>query len=134
MDESSYILIDGMMYYDISTCSINLNVNDKVLYLAYTDRNDKIVVVRILENQGISWGEEDEENVEVSDFNVIKHIIIGEVSQRQDRLVYIKESDLKFSLDDVESTFVPIQGDWLEMNCSVQWDENKPSNISSVQV
>ncbi|CAG9796479.1 unnamed protein product [Diatraea saccharalis] len=132
ISDSHYVLIDGMLYFDISACSVNININDKVLYLAYCDSNERIVVVRILENQGISWG--DEEHVEQDNFDVIQHIIIGEVVQRQERFVYIKDSDLKFSLDDVYSTFVPIEGDWLELNCKVQWDENKPSDISSAQV
>ncbi|RVE48139.1 hypothetical protein evm_007199 [Chilo suppressalis] len=132
MSDNDYILIDGMLHFDISTCSVNVKINDKVLYLAYCDPNDRIVVVRILENQGISWGEE--EFVEENNFDVIQHVIVGEVEQRQERFVYIKDSDLKFNLDNVISTLVPIKGDWLELNCKVQWDENKPHDISSAQV
>lgn len=127
-----YVLIDGMHYFDMSACSIKVLLNDKVLYLCYKDTSDSIVVVRILENQGIYWG--DEEIVEENAFSVIEHTVVGEVESRQDRFVFMKGSDMKFSLDDVEGTFVPIKGDWLELKCSVQFDENKPSDISAVQV
>lgn len=132
MSDDNYILIDGMLYYDLSSNSINVQVNDKVLYLAYTDANEKIVVSRILENQGISWG--NDETFEENSFEVINHIIIGEVESRQGRLVFMKDNDLKFSLDDIEATFVPIKGDWLELNCKVQRDESKPYDISAAQV
>lgn len=132
VDDNNYILIDGMLYYDLSSTSITVRVNDKVLYLAYTDKNERTIVVRLLENQGLCWA--DDECTEQDSFKVIKHVIIGEVDYRQERLVYIKDSDLKFHLDDVEATFVPIKGDWLEMSCKVQFDENKPCDIGSAQV
>lgn len=132
MSDNNYILIDGMLFYELSSSSINVQVNDKVLYLAYTDANEKVIVVRLLENQGICWGEE--ETPEENSFQVINHVIIGEVDYRHERFVYIKDNDLKFSLDEVEATFVPIKGDWLELKCKVQWDENKPYDISSAQV
>lgn len=129
----NYVLIDGMLYYDTSSCSLRLNINDIVTYLGYKDSNDSIIVVRILENQGMYWGDETDLNEECS-FDVIEHILVGQVSLRQDRFVYISESDLKFSLDEVEGTFVPIEGDWLEMKCIIQQDNDKLSNITSNQV
>ncbi|XP_026759313.2 probable RNA helicase armi [Galleria mellonella] len=130
--ENNYVLIDGMLYYELVNCTLNLNVNDKILYLCYKDSNDAIVVVRILENMGVSWTDDNE--VEENSFKVIEHILVGEVDYRQDRFVYIKDNDLKFSLDNVEGTMIPIKGDWLEMKCTVQWDEDKPSDISVAQV
>ncbi|XP_028158761.1 probable RNA helicase armi [Ostrinia furnacalis] len=132
LDGSNYILIDGMLYYDLSSTLITVRVNDKVLYLAYTDKNERNVVVRLLENQGLSWA--DDECTEQDSFKVINHVIIGEVDYRQERLVYIKDSDLKFNLDNVEGIFVPVKGDWLEMSCRIQFDEKKPCDIGSAQV
>ncbi|XP_047041794.1 probable RNA helicase armi [Helicoverpa zea] len=132
-EEGNYVLIDGMLYFDITACSVNLNLNDKVLYLCYKKSKDSLVVVRILENQGEHWGDFDLE-VDENGYKVIEHVIIGEVQTRQDRYVIIKESDLKFSLDDVVATFVPIQGDMLEMMCKVQYDEDNPMDISSNMV
>ncbi|PZC78433.1 hypothetical protein B5X24_HaOG202177 [Helicoverpa armigera] len=132
-DEGNYVLIDGMLYFDITACSVNLNLNDKVLYLCYKKSKDSLVVVRILENQGEHWGDFDLE-VDENGYRVIEHVIIGEVQTRQDRYVIIKESDLKFSLDDVIATFVPIQGDLLELMCKVQYDEDNPMDISSNMV
>ncbi|XP_039754327.1 probable RNA helicase armi [Pararge aegeria] len=129
----NYVLIDGMFYYDLSGCTVEVNVNDKVLYLGYKDANNAIVVVRILQNEGLFWGDDDTESEEKI-FNVIEHVLVGQVEYRQDRLVFIKESDLKFNLDGVTGTFVPIKGDWIEMKCSVQQDVNKPSDMSTNQV
>lgn len=126
------MLIDGMLYFDLSACSVKLNINDKIVYLGYKDANESMIVVRILENQGLSWA--DDQEVEEDSFKVIEHIIVGEVDYRQDRFVYIKDSDLKFSLDDVEGALIPIKGDWLELKCNVQLDDDKPSNISAAQV
>ncbi|XP_068626233.1 probable RNA helicase armi [Battus philenor] len=130
--DNDYVLIDGMFYFDLSTSTCNCNVNDLVLYLGYKNTNDTVVVVRILENRGMFWGEEDSR--EEKNFQIIDHVLIGEVSHREDRHIYIKESDIKFNLDDVEGTFIPIKGDWLELNCEVQMYENKPSDISMNQV
>ncbi|CAH2102325.1 unnamed protein product [Euphydryas editha] len=128
----NYVLIDGIIYYDISDCSLKLNINDKIVYLGYKDCNDRLVVVRILENQGLFWG--DEENIEEDHFNVIEHVLIGQVDRRQDRFVYMSQSDIKFNLDNVEGTFVPIKGDWLEMKCSLQDNCNESTIISTIQV
>lgn len=126
------VLIDGMLFFDNTFCSITLNLNDKVLYLGYKDKNDSIVVVRILENQGLAWCEKEE--VHESSYKVIEHVIVGEVSGRENRLVLMKDGDLKFSLDDVEATFVPIKGDWLELKCTMQFDQKNPTDISAAQV
>ncbi|XP_045499637.1 probable RNA helicase armi [Colias croceus] len=128
----NYVLIDGMTYFDVSSCPYTLNVNDKVLYLCYKDTNEKLVVIRILENQGICW--DDEDTSEEQKFDIINHVLVGQVQYRQDRLVYIDGGDLVFNLDDVEGTFIPIQGDWLEMQCKVQKNEDKPTDIHMKQV
>lgn len=121
-----------MLFFDCTFCSTTLNLNDKVLYLGYKDKNDSIVVVRILENQGLAWCENEE--VHESSYRVIEHVIVGEVSGREDRFVVMKGDDLKFSLDEVEATFIPIKGDWLELKCTMQFDEENPTDITAAQV
>lgn len=121
-----------MLFFDSTFCSITLSLNDKVLYLGYIDKNDSIVVVRILENLGLAWSEKEE--VHESSYKVIEHVIVGEVLSREDRFVLMKDGDLKFSLDDVEATFVPVKGDWLELKCAMQFDEENPTDISAAQV
>lgn len=134
MDENT-ILVDGLFYFDALSCSINVRLNDKVLYLGYKDSNDSIVIARILENQGTYWGNENvEEDIEENKYKVIEHVIVGEVEYRKDRYVYMKDKGFKFCLNEVEATIVPIKGDWLELNCKIQWDEEKPSDISAAQV
>lgn len=125
----NYILIDGMILFDTSSCSLNLEVMDKVLYLCYKNENDAITIVRILENQGIFWGDE-EEAVSESSHNVIEHVFVGEVDDRDERAVFIKNSNLKFDLDQVTGTFIPIPGDWLELLCKVKFDDDKPTDIN----
>ncbi|KAF9421476.1 hypothetical protein HW555_002691 [Spodoptera exigua] len=132
-DNGSYVLIDGMFYFNTEGCSIHLQLNDKVVYLCYKDAEESIVVVRILQNQGEHWGDF-EVDVDERGFPVIEHVIVGEVEYRKDRLVIIKESDLTFSLDKVVATFVPVQGDFLELMCKVKYDEENPTDISTNQV
>ncbi|XP_041975066.1 probable RNA helicase armi [Aricia agestis] len=127
-----YVLINGDIYYDTSNCSLKLNVDDNIIYLGYKDPNERTVVVRIIENKGYHWGDDFQE--EEQKFDVIEHILVGQVKFRQERFVFINESDLKFNLDDVEGTFVPIQGDWIEIKSIVQKNNNKPSDISANQV
>ncbi|XP_037867032.1 probable RNA helicase armi [Bombyx mori] len=132
---TSEIVIDDSLYFDAQSCTLDLKFNDQVLYLGYKNQNDSTVVVRILKNLGAFWDsgrdiEESEETV----YGIIEHVVIGEVDERKNRYVYIKDSDIKFSLDDVASNLVPVSGDWLELKCSVQWNEEKPTDISPSQV
>lgn len=118
-----------MLYYDTTACSITLRLNDKILYLCYKDSEGSLVVVRILSNQGEHWGDFDID-VQENGYKVIEHVFIGEVEFREDRVVIIKESDLKFSLDNVVASFVPVQGDLLELMCKVKYDEDNPMDIT----
>lgn len=128
------IVIDGQLCFDITSCTLSLNLNDKVTYLGYKNEIDRTIITRILENHGMVWETWDDEKVEESSFKIIDHVIVAEVDYRKERFVYLKGNDLKFSLDDVEGTMVPIAGDWLELKCSVQLDEDKPYNITGSQV
>lgn len=122
-----------MLYCSTTSCSIRLNINDKVVYLCYKDSNDSITVVRILTNNGEHWGDF-EPDVEESGYKAIEHVIIGEVDFRDKRMVIMKDSDLKFSLDNVAATFIPVKGDFLQLKCIVQFDEDQPMDMSSNRV
>lgn len=128
------IMIDNQLFFNICSCTLSLNLNDKVTYLGYKNEIDQTIITRILENHGMVWETWEDEKVEESNFNIIDHIIVAEVDYRKERFVYLKDNDLKFSLDDVEGPIVPIPGDWLELKCSVQLDEDKPYNITGSQV
>ncbi|XP_061709089.1 probable RNA helicase armi [Cydia pomonella] len=130
--DNNYVLIDGSLYFDITLSPLTFSVNDKILYLGYQDDNETIKVVRVLENYGPFWG--DSMDMEEDKFKVIEHVIIGEVGYREERLVFLKDNDLKFSLDEVEATFIPMKGDWLELICTVQYQDDKPADISAAQV
>lgn len=80
------------------------------------------------------WESHEDQKVEETNFSIINHVIVAEVDHRVERLVYLKNNDLKFSLNDVEGTMVPIAGDWLELTCLVQSDDDKPCNITGSQV
>lgn len=133
--DTNHILIDGRLYFDTSLSPLSLNLNDNISYLCYKDKNDSVIIVRVLKNHGPSWSDENYEvNSEETQYKVLIHVIIGEVECREKRFVYIKDTDLKFCLDEVEGTFVPIKGDWLELKCEVQWDHNRPTDITATQV
>ncbi|XP_011567013.3 probable RNA helicase armi [Plutella xylostella] len=127
--DKNYVLIDGEYYFDLSGCPLQVYPKDRVSYMCYKEE-DTFKVVRLLENHGPAWG--DIVETQEDKYQIIEHTIIGEVENRQNRLVYMK--DLTFNLDDVEAAFVPVKGDWLELKCSVQFDESKPSDISTKQV
>lgn len=128
----NYILIDGSIYFDTTNYNYVFNENDKVLYLGYKNSDEKLNVVRILQNQGMCW--ENEENFEEQKFDVIHHIIVGQVEYRQDRFVYIQGGELKFNLDNVKGSYIPIEGDWLELQCTVQRINETVTDINMTQV
>lgn len=120
-----------MVFFDISSCALSLNLDDKITYSAYFDKYGMLVVTRILENHGTVCESWNDTNVEESN---IDHVIIAEVDYRKEWLVHLKDNDLKFSLKDVRGSMVPTAGDWLELKCVVQLDEDKPRNITGSQV
>lgn len=108
------------------------NVNDQVMFLAYKDQQeDNIKVVRILQHNGPAWGDVD---ADVKHFDIIDHSIVVQVIDRVGRDVILKDTDLKFNLNEVEITFIPVKGDWLELACSVQWDDENGTGVTPEKV
>lgn len=58
------------------------------------------------------------------DFLVTNRIMISKVEQRNGRNIFLNKDNLKFNLDNVSSEFVPIVGDWIEMEVKCEVDEN----------
>lgn len=128
----NYVLIDGNLFYELDPYKIfEFSINDKITYVAYKDKDQAIKVLRILQNIGNTWGDPDDT---VRHYSIINHVVVGEVGMREDRFVYIKDTNLKYSLDEVETNIAPMPGDWLEINCTVQWDANTVKEVTANQV
>lgn len=126
-----YVLINGNLYFEIDPFGFTFNVGDKVDYIAYNDKNDTVKVLKIVHNRGAVWGDDSgEEKI----LNIIEHVVIGEVASRNDRVVQIRDAALKFHLDEVETTLIPMPGDWLELSCTVKWDTDNFKEITADNV
>lgn len=127
----NYILIDGMLYLELNDSFSSIKLNDTIRYIGYKNDNDMIKVVRIVQNLGPMWDETIENEIH---YDVIEHVIVCEVISRDKRIVSFKDTDLKLDLDQVQSNFIPVTGDWVELVCNMQWSDDIPTDIPADRV
>lgn len=128
--EENYGLIDGHIYFDRSLYPYTLKRNDRLQFLTYRPTDAApLKVVKIINCSDASW----EDDIQLEDtfnhnhdkhYDVIDKVIVGQVTNRRGRTVILKENDLSFNLDDVDINFIPIDGDWLQLTCKVQWNSD----------
>ncbi|KRT81245.1 hypothetical protein AMK59_4958, partial [Oryctes borbonicus] len=110
------ITIDNI--YSYKEKHVNLAVGTKVSYICYTKGRDiKITNVSIVDNE---WNCEDSDKK----FNWCYRTIVGKVIKRERRNIFIDPGDIIVNLNEVNSEFVPIVGDWLELDVISEIDEN----------
>ncbi|XP_047346297.1 probable RNA helicase armi isoform X2 [Vespa velutina] len=123
-----YVLIDNCyMCETTNVLTSKPKVGDMVYYFAYKkneDNDQKIYkIISIIEE---SW----DDTVIVPQTNIVKvdiltKTIIGKVISRKGRKVFIDPNDICIDLDKINSEFIPIVGDWLQLECLVEFDEKK---------
>lgn len=110
------ILIDNKFLY--SENSLGIAVGTTVSYVCYTDNNEtKISNLSIVDNE---W------NCVVSNEqrNWCYRTVLGKVVKRDKRNVYIDTDNIVVNLNNVNSEFIPIVGDWVELEVISEIDEN----------
>ncbi|XP_035741515.1 probable RNA helicase armi isoform X2 [Vespa mandarinia] len=123
-----YILIDNCyMCETTNVLTSKPKVGDIVCYFAYkkNENNDQKIykIISIIEE---SW----DDTVIVPQTNIVKvdiltKTIIGKVISRKGRKVFIDPNDICIDLDKINSEFIPIVGDWLQLECLVEFDDKK---------
>lgn len=113
--DSHCVNLEGELYFD--NCNIpDIKIGDQVIYLAYM-KDDVLKVSKILEKAD-EWKAVQEEN------NLwLQRKLVGKVKERNGRNVVIDPGDYVCDLNKVKSEFVPVVGDWLDVEAITQVDE-----------
>lgn len=110
------ILIDNKFLY--SENSLGIAVGTTVSYVCYTDNNEtKISNLSIVDNE---WNCVDSNEQR----NWCYRTVLGKVVKRDKRNVYIDTDNIVVNLNNVNSEFIPIVGDWIELEVISEIDEN----------
>lgn len=127
---TNYVLIENRYVCDIANVlAIGLKVGDKVSYLALKSDNEEHKVrqiISVLDDDDESWDNE----VSVPQTNVkpqtLKKSVIGKVTHRENRWVIIEPDSISIDLNKVQSDFIPVIGDWLTIESTVNLNEISP--------
>ncbi|KAI4471093.1 dna2/nam7 helicase family [Holotrichia oblita] len=110
------ILIDNKYLYRES--NLGIAVGTKVSYVCYTTNNEtKITNFNIIDNEWNCANSNEQRNW-------CYRTVIGKVIKRDKRNVYIDPDDIVVNLNNVNSEFIPIVGDWVELDVISEIDEN----------
>lgn len=132
----NYGLVDGKLYFNLDDYPREVRVGDCMTYIAYRlSVSDEWRIKKILFVENESWLEPQivEPGAPVINkvLDTLVKNIVGKVHERNGREVTIVPDMITFSLDSVSSDFVPIPGDWIELEAVVQTNVygNDSSNI-----
>ena len=133
-----YVLLDNKYICDIDKVAVSINVGDKVKYLAYQlDRNKEQKIRKIMSLCDSTWDDECQESATSADETIIKRqmmdrTIVGKVMKREGRIVFVEPHNVTFNLDNVRSEFIPVVGDWVNINSLVEIREDAADLIGEV--
>ncbi|XP_033194501.1 putative RNA helicase armitage [Bombus vancouverensis nearcticus] len=124
---TDYIVVDDFYVYDIKNTSIsNLKVGDKVSYLLSPkqdnlEKQHKIKKIFVLNE---SWDNEVEHSeIDSTKPETLTRCVIGKVIERKNRLLVVEPDNITVDLNKVQSDFIPVIGDWLQLESEVEIDE-----------
>lgn len=111
----SYI-IDGTYVFSRNSI-LDLTIGSTVSYnLFNSDNTFKVVNLSPINNE---W-----DSIENSDSIWNGRMIICQVEKRVERKLFLSETDIAINLDDVPLEFLPMVGDWLELDVKCMVNEN----------
>ncbi|XP_015587394.1 probable RNA helicase armi isoform X2 [Cephus cinctus] len=129
-----YVIIDD--HYICETVNItvsNLEVGDTVHYLAFQrHQNEEQKIRKIISLTNETWDDQpSDREIQVKDaldhkvvkVETLKRSVVGKVTKREGRTMFIEPINITVHLDKVASEFVPIVGDWLMLESLVEVDE-----------
>lgn len=123
-----YGFVDGKLCFNLKDCPLDVRIGDCVTYIAYRlFADDEWRISKILIVQDRSWDDDNGTQTAEPAAPVINKVldtilknIVGKVHERNGREVTIVPDMVTFNLDSVSSDFVPIIGDWIELEALVQ--------------
>lgn len=123
-----YGIIDEKYQFDYTKEQIlNLQEGVRVNYVVFrnsTEENWRVHKILCIVDEGWDGKEEGEDKPEVlKKTGAIDRSIIGQVESRKERDVLVNPN-IKFCLDNIESDFIPLKGDWIVIHALVEVDEN----------
>ncbi|KAK6623465.1 hypothetical protein RUM43_009317 [Polyplax serrata] len=137
-----YGFIDNVIYFDLSkvVTTLTLREGDEVAYMSYQkERSGEEAVFRIYALKCDSWEigdkvvkEEDSQNEAEEEIAVMPMVMTGRVTQRRGRKLFIEPSNVWCNLEEIDSTYVPIEGDWVSLEASVAVNKEKVNMAGDV--
>ncbi|XP_078048226.1 putative RNA helicase armitage [Augochlora pura] len=121
---TDYVMIDNLYVYDninISTVN-NLKVGDKVYYLSFKeDPENKYKIKKIICTVDKSWDDMvTESQIESNEIEIFSKCMVGKVVERKNRQLIVEPNHISVNLNNVQSEFIPVIGDWLQIEADVK--------------
>ncbi|KAF3429300.1 hypothetical protein E2986_13267 [Frieseomelitta varia] len=123
---TDYLVVDEFYVCDVANISVNnLKVGDKVCYSLLMERDNheekhKIKIISVINE---SWGDAENSEVDIVKPQTLTRCIVGKVMERKNRLLVVEPNNITVNLNKVESEFIPVIGDWLQLETEVEIDE-----------
>lgn len=124
---TDYLVVDEFYVCDVANISVsNLKVGNKVCYSLSLEQDNheekhKIKIISVINK---SWDDEAENSeVDIIEPQTLTRCVVGKVIERKNRLLVVEPKNITVDLNKVESEFIPVIGDWLQLEIEVEIDE-----------
>ncbi|XP_033328598.2 putative RNA helicase armitage isoform X1 [Megalopta genalis] len=121
---TDYVMVDNLYIYDVTEdCTVNnLKIGDKVYYLSLKeDQENDYKIKKIIYVVDESWDDMvAESQVEFNETDIFSKCMVGKVVECQNRQLIIEPNRISVNLNNVQSEFVPVIGDWLQIEADVK--------------
>ncbi|KAK9298847.1 hypothetical protein QLX08_007954 [Tetragonisca angustula] len=123
---TDYLVVDEFYVCDVANTSVsNLKVGDKVCYSLSMERDNheekhKIKIISVINE---SWEDAENSEADIVKPQTLTRCIVGKVMERKNRLLVVEPNNITVDLNKVESEFIPVIGDWLQLEIEVEIDE-----------
>ncbi|XP_076658153.1 putative RNA helicase armitage isoform X2 [Halictus rubicundus] len=125
---TDYVMVDNFYVCDresISTVN-NLEVGDKVYYSTLKQGSEnEYKIKKIIYVVDDSWDDAvAESQTELTETQTLSKCKIGKVVECKNRQLIVEPNEIRVNLNDVQSEFIPVIGDWLQIEADVETDSN----------
>lgn len=116
VEENNMYIIDNI--YEAVADNLHATVGSKVSYITYMSQGKcKVTNMEIINSDWDCF-------TEVTNHKWCTRILASKVISRSMRDIIVEPGNIKINLNEVSSEFVPIVGDWLEIDVKCEIDEN----------
>lgn len=127
---TDYLVVDEFYVCEVANISVsNLKVGDKVCYSLSMEQDNheekhKIKIISVINE---SWKDAHNSEVDIVKPQTLTRCIVGKVMERKNRLLVVEPNNITINLNKVESEFIPVIGDWLQLETEVQLEIDEVS-------